>query len=149
MINVMRIAQLYEFFDSQKSRAKFERSSKDAWKTLFYIEKREFEQNLQTWVRNNATLVDRIVDMCDVNIQQLLDFVWIAKKTWNYLKKRYLSQDWFHKWFVLNRLKQINYVDCKNVTKYEVAYKNILKEIKDLNISMKNTIIIKMFNNLN
>ena len=116
-------------------------------KEICEIKWRNFEQNFLIWIRKNSTFVDRIVNMCDFIIQQLFDSVWIAMKTWNYLKKRYLSQNWFHKWFVFNRLKQIHYSNCKNVTKYEIAYKNIFKKIIDLKITMKNAIMIKMFNN--
>ena len=147
MINVMRIAKFYEFLDLQNVRKKFVKSNDEIWKTMLYIQKRNFEQNFLIWIRKNSTFVDRIVNMCNFIIQQLFDSVWIAMKTWNYLKKRYLSQNWFHKWFVFNRLKQIHYSNCKNVTKYEIAYKNIFKKIIDLKITMKNAIMIKMFNN--
>ena len=147
IINVMRIANLYEFFDFQNFRTKFTKSNDEIWKKMLYVQQRNFDQNVLVWIRKNSTFVDRIVNMCDFNIQQLFDSVWIAKKTWKYLKKRYLSQNWFHKWFVFNRLKQIHYSNCKNVTECEVAYKNIFKEIIDLKITMKNAIMIKMFNN--
>ena len=147
MINVMRAADFYEFLDSQSSRAKFTKSSDEVWKRMLYAQQRDFDQNVLVWIWKNSAFVDRIANMCDFNIQQLLDSVWTAKKTWEYLKKRYLSQNWFHKWFVFNRLKQIHYSNCKSATKYEVAYKNILKKIIDLSITMKNAVVIKMFNN--
>ena len=149
MIIAIRTIKLYDFLHEANSFLQLERFSSDEWKLMIRIEKRNFEQNLQSWLDRNEVLVDKIDDMCDNNIQQLLDLTWNAKTTWDFLKKRFSSQNWTHKWFVLNRLKQINYVDYKNVSTYDVAFKIALKEIKNLNITMKNSMMIKIFNNLN
>ena len=53
---------------------------------------------------------------------------------------------WYSKWQSLNRLKETSYTSSKNMSNFRLIIKTLLKEVYDLNISMKEYVLVKIIN---
>ena len=73
---------------------------------------------------------------------------WISLKLWNHLKNFYTLRDWSAKWKILNKLWQIFYSQCKNITKYETKIQIIKSDVHDHTLIMNKAITLQFLNNL-
>ncbi len=73
---------------------------------------------------------------------------WDSKELWDWLKKRYIIQNFISKWSALDKLHAIGHSECKNITEYISRIKDAIAEIEDLKISISEAAIIHALNNL-
>ena len=73
---------------------------------------------------------------------------WISLKLWNHLKNFYTLRDWSAKWEIFNRLQQIFYSQCKNITKYETKFQKIKSDVHDHTLIMNEAITLQFLNGL-
>ncbi len=73
---------------------------------------------------------------------------WNPKKLWDWLKKRYILQNFTSKWNALDKLHAIRQSECKIVTEYMNCIKDTSVEIDNLKISISEAVVIHALNNL-
>ena len=86
--------------------------------------------------------------MCNKTVQLGFNATWLSSEAWSELKTKYSSKGWPTKWDVLNRLEQTNYSSSKDINNLGVKIVKILKEIKELDITMEEMVTTKLMNGL-
>lgn len=110
------------------------------------IEKREAD--IEKWILNDSRTGGKIEKMCTRAIQQQIKDEWSAKKMWDELKLKYTADRCYSKWQILNRLEEASYASSKNMQDFGLRMKMLLEEVDNLNITIKEWVLIKIINSL-
>ena len=110
------------------------------------FEKREAD--IEKWILNDSRTGGKIEKMCTRAVQQQIKDEWSVKKMWDELKSKYIADGWNSKWQILNRLEEASYASSKNMQDFGLTMKIPLEEVDDLNIVMKEWVLVKIINSL-
>lgn len=110
------------------------------------IEKREAD--IEKWILNDSRTGEKIGKMCTTAVQQLIKDEWSAKKMWDELKLKYTADRCYSKWQILNRLEEGSYASSKDMQDFGLRMKILLEEVDNLNITIKEWVLIKIINSL-
>ena len=64
------------------------------------------------------------------------------------MKIQYSPKGWFNKWDAPNRLTNTTMAECKKVSVYEDQMQRVMKEVKDLKMTLEEAVVIITLNNL-
>ena len=110
--------------------------------------KQETQDKINFWTKDDAHALEKLGRICNKTVQLGFDATWLSSKAWSDLKTKYSSKGWLTKWDILNRLKHTSYSLSKDINSLGVKIIKILKEIKELDITMEKMVTIKPMNGL-
>ena len=148
MLHEIKSAELYGLIDDKQPWDPPEEYSPEEFEELSKKDRAEHRDDVRKYHTKVASLAGKISKMCEQHIQQLIDIDWTAKEVWTYLKEQYSPKGWSNKWDVLNRLMSTTMAECKKVSVYGDQMQRILKEVKDLDMTLAEAVVIITLNNL-
>ena len=124
------------------------KSDDDFSSNFIFADRKKHAKELLQWKIDDDRFSDKIKKMCVAIMQLQLEDEWSDKKIWKELKTLCQSSEWFNKWVIMNRLHAITLISSKDMQNYEIKIEKIEEEITQLNITMKEFLIIKTINEL-
>ena len=115
---------------------------------MTWSEKQQSRREQEEYDELKTASKGRLVGTVSDAIQQTLDTSKTCHELWTALKERYKAKGWGKKWAALNRLEQISYADSKSISSFGHKLQNSAKEIKELNITMDESLVIRALNSL-
>ena len=130
MTNALQTAKVWNLvFDIEDSSRKRE-------KKLFYDQQKNQNAKKNIYDTRCFKIRERIVVMCQFEVQIMINFNDEFQKMWTFLKIRFESIDWVNKWAIINRFEKIHYDEIKNMMIYNEKLTKIKQKIMNLNITM-------------
>lgn len=114
--------------------------------TIFAEIRQETQDKIDLQTKDDIHILGKMSQIYNKMIQLGFDATWLSLKTWSELKTKYLSNGQSTKWDIFNKLEQTNYFSSRNISNLGIRIVKILDKIKELDITMKEIITIKLIN---